>query len=121
MPAEDKILVTTMYSAKGLEAEFVFVMWLNDSFMPAPGRNVKEELRVLYVALTRATQDVILTFHERYEKPVYLKAEAMSPFLKKIISHLNIRRITKNNFSNTQNLIYCGAGTQRAMGNAGRG
>lgn len=105
IPEEDKILVTTMYSAKGLEAEFVFVMWLNDTFMPTPGRNVKEELRVLYVALTRAKQDVILTFHERYEKPVYLKAEAMSPFLKKISSHLNIRRITKNNFSNTQKLI----------------
>jgi superfamily I DNA/RNA helicase len=96
MPEEDKILVTTMYSAKGLEAEFVFVMWLNDIFMPAPSRNVREELRVLYVALTRAKQDVILTFHERFEKPWYLKTEAMSPFLKKIISYLDIRRIKKD-------------------------
>ncbi|MBU1127343.1 hypothetical protein KKF11_03285, partial [Patescibacteria group bacterium] len=47
VPEEDKILVTTMYSAKGLEAEFVFVMWLNDTFMPTPGRDVQEELRVL--------------------------------------------------------------------------
>jgi len=96
VPENDKILVTTMYSAKGLEAEFVFVMWLNDIFMPAPNRNVKEELRVLYVALTRAKQNVILTFHERYEKPWYLKTEAMSPFLKKIISHLDVRRIKKD-------------------------
>lgn len=96
IPVEDKILVTTMYSAKGLEAEFVFVMWLNDTFMPARHRNLHEELRVLYVALTRAKQDVILTFHERYEKPRYLGIEAMSPFLGKIRSYLDIQRIKKN-------------------------
>ena len=96
MPEEDKILVTTIYSAKGLEAEFIFVMWLNDTFMPAHNRNVQEELRVLYVALTRAKQDVILTFHERYEKSRYLTTEAMSPFLKKISSYLNIQRIKKD-------------------------
>jgi len=95
IPEEDKILVTTMYSAKGLEAEFVFVMWLNDTFMPARNRNVEEELRVLYVATTRAKQDVIFTFHERYEKPRYLKTEALSPFLRKIKTHLNIKRFTK--------------------------
>ena len=98
IPKEDKILVTTMYSAKGLEAEFVFVMWLNDTFMPARHHNLHEELRVLYVALTRAKQDVILSFHERYEKSKYLTVEAMSPFLKKIRSHLEIKRITKDNF-----------------------
>jgi len=97
IPKENKILVTTMYSAKGLEAEFVFVLWLNDTFMPARYRNLKEELRVLYVALTRAKQDVILFFHERYEKPKCLKTEAMSPFLKKIRSYLEIKRITKDN------------------------
>jgi ATP-dependent DNA helicase Rep len=96
MPEEDKILVTTIYSAKGLEAEFIFVMWLNDTFMPAHNRNVQEELRVLYVALTRAKQDVILTFHERYEKSRHLTTEAMSPFLKKISSYLNIQRIKKD-------------------------
>jgi len=105
VPEEDKILVTTMYSAKGLETEFVFVMWLNDIFMPAPKRDIREELRVLYVAVTRARQDVILTFHERYEKPVYLKTEAMSPFLKKIRSHLEVRRVTTDNLNDIQSLI----------------
>ncbi|MCK4520436.1 ATP-dependent helicase [Candidatus Parcubacteria bacterium] len=98
IPKEDKILVTTMYSAKGIEAEFVFVLWLNDTFIPARNHDIKEELRVLYVALTRAKQDVILSFHERYEKSRYLRTEAMSPFLKKISSHLRIERITKDNF-----------------------
>jgi len=98
IPEEDKILVTTMYSAKGLEAEFVFVMWLNDTFMPAPNRDLNEELRVLYVALTRAKQNVVLIFHERFEKREkrLLKIEAMSPFLRKIKSYLDIRRIKKD-------------------------
>lgn len=95
IPEENKILVTSMYSAKGLEAEFVFVMWLNDIFIPAHNRNVNEELRVLYVATTRAKQDVIFTFYERYEKSRLLQAEAMSPFLRKIKSYLDIQRITK--------------------------
>ena len=99
IPEENKILVTSMYSAKGLEAEFVFVMWLNDTFMPVRNRNVQEELRVLYVAATRAKQDVIFTFHERYEKSGYLKIEAMSPFLRKIKTYLDIKRITKDDLT----------------------
>ena len=96
---ENKIFVTTMYSAKGLEAEFVFIMWLNDAFLPAANRNLKEELRVLYVALTRAKQDVVLSFYERYQNRRRLTTEAMSPFLKKIRSHLNIRRIKKEDIA----------------------
>jgi DNA helicase-2/ATP-dependent DNA helicase PcrA len=98
LPEKNKILVTTMYSAKGLETEFVFILWLNNTFIPARHRNLKEELRVLYVALTRAKQDVILSFHERYENSKHLRTEAMSPFLKKISSYLKIERITKNSF-----------------------
>jgi len=93
---EDKVLVTTMYSAKGLEAEFVFIMWLNSTFIPAKHRNQDEELRVLYVAITRAKQDVILTFHERFDNFRRLKEQAMSPFLKKIYDYLDIKRIKKS-------------------------
>lgn len=95
---EDKILVTTFYSAKGLEAEFVFIMWLNDFFMPAQGQNIEEQLRVLYVALTRAKQDVILTFDERFDKTTNrrLTNNSISPFLKKIRSHLQLQRIRKD-------------------------
>jgi superfamily I DNA/RNA helicase len=96
MPDEDKVLVTTMHSAKGLEADFVFIMWLNDWLIPSPRRDLAEEERVLYVALTRARQDVVLTFQERYDLQSrrYLKQEAMSPFLHSIRDHLQIIRVT---------------------------
>jgi superfamily I DNA/RNA helicase len=92
---EDKVLVTTMHSAKGLEADFVFIMSLNDGLLPVHGRDPREEERVLYVALTRARQDVILTFHERWDRATgrRLRQEAMSPFLKSIRNHLDVRRV----------------------------
>jgi superfamily I DNA/RNA helicase len=95
-PDEDSVLVTTMHSAKGLEADFVFILWLNKDFMPASGRDIEEELRVFYVALTRAKQDVYLTFYEKFETYRLLKTEAMSPFLHKIIDNLIIKRIKKS-------------------------
>ena len=92
-PDEDAVLVTTMHKAKGLEAEIIYIMWLNDTYIPGKGRNIHEERRVLYVALTRAKQDVILTFHERYNPSTRrrIREEAMSPFLKDISSYLEIK------------------------------
>jgi superfamily I DNA/RNA helicase len=93
---EDKVLVTTMYSAKGLEAEFVFIMWMNEHWMPMPGRDIREQLRVLYVGITRAKQDVVFTFHEKHDGVKRIKQEAMSPFLQKIRSSLDIKRVMKS-------------------------
>ncbi len=64
--------------------------------MPAPGRDREEERRVLYVALTRAKQDAVLTFPERWDKANrrYLKDEAMSMFLRSIRSYLDVKRVT---------------------------
>jgi DNA helicase-2/ATP-dependent DNA helicase PcrA len=95
IPDEDKVLVSTMHSAKGLEAEFVFIMWLNDGLVPVQDRDPLEEERVFYVALTRARQDIILTFQEKWDSANHrlLGQEAMSPFLKSIRDHLDVRRV----------------------------
>lgn len=92
---EDSVLVATMHSSKGLEAEIVFIPWMNDGFMPTAGRDVLEEERVLYVALTRAKRDVVFLFFEKYDtkSKTYLRTEAMSPFLKAIQEYLHIKRV----------------------------
>ncbi len=90
---EDRVLVTTLYSAKGLEAEFVFIAWMNSSFMPMQGRDYSEERRVLYVGLTRPKQDVIITFYETYKNNRRYGMESMSPFLAQIKDHLEIKRV----------------------------
>jgi|WetSurMetagenome_2_1015567.scaffolds.fasta_scaffold16101_3 superfamily I DNA/RNA helicase len=95
---DPRVLVTTLHSAKGLEAEFVFILWLNSDFMPSPGRDAEEERRVLYVALTRAKQDVTLLFHEKFDGRKRIKEDAVSPFLRDISEHLKIARITRADF-----------------------
>lgn len=102
VPEDDKVLVTTLHSAKGLESEYVFVTWMNSKYMPMPNRDVHEERRVLYVALTRAKKDVILTFHEIFDpnKHRLLGDEAMSPFLREIRDHLDIMRVNKKDACN---------------------
>jgi DNA helicase-2/ATP-dependent DNA helicase PcrA len=102
IPEDDKVLVTTLHSAKGLESEYVFVTWMNSKYMPMPNRDVREERRVLYVALTRARQDVFLTFYEVFDFRTQrrLRQEAMSPFLREIGDYLDIMRVSKNDVGN---------------------
>ena len=88
---EDKVLITTMHSAKGLESKIVFIPWLNCRFMPGSGRDKKEERRVLYVALTRAKENLILLFDEIYT----CRGKSMSPFLEEIKDYLDVRRVNK--------------------------
>lgn len=92
---DDKVLVTTLHLAKGLESEYVFVTWMNSKYMPMPNRDAREERRVLYVALTRARQDVILTFHEIFDSNEHrrLRDEVMSPFLWEIRNYLEVRQV----------------------------
>jgi len=84
-----------LYSAKGLEAEYVFIMWLNDKFFPAPHKDIREELRVFYVGMTRAKENVIFTFHETFNNRTKRREAPISPFLQKISNHINIIRLTK--------------------------
>jgi len=102
IPGDDKVLITTMHSAKGLESEYVFVTWMTYKYMPMPQWDECEERRVLYVALTRAKQDVILTFHEIFDSNECrrLRDEAMSPFLREIRDHLDIRLVNKKDVCN---------------------
>lgn len=93
--AEDKVLVATLHSAKGLEADYVFCLWMNSTFMPLNGRDVSEQKRLLYVALTRARKDLVITFNERFDADARrrLRERAMSPFLREIRQHLDVIRM----------------------------
>jgi DNA helicase-2/ATP-dependent DNA helicase PcrA len=95
IPEDDKVLIASLHSAKGIEADFVFVTYMNSRYMPMPDRDVSEERRLLYVALTRAKQDVILTFHEVFDPSSKrcLRQEAMSLFLHEIKEHLDLQQI----------------------------
>lgn len=100
-PPENAVSVATLHSAKGLEAEVVFLVRLEDIFLPMRGRDEEEQRRLLYVGMTRAKSKLILTFPERYDKSNQrrLRDEAMSPFLHEIREYLSIQRIMRRNIS----------------------
>lgn len=61
-PEEDTLKITTMHSSKGLEFPVVFIPGLG--YMPNSEDDEEEEARVLYVAMTRAMDNLYLTAHE---------------------------------------------------------
>jgi superfamily I DNA/RNA helicase len=58
-PAHDSVKLITMHSSKGLEFPFVCIPGIG-----APTKeeeNIQDEARLLYVAMTRATQELVMT------------------------------------------------------------
>lgn len=61
-PGDDTVKVMTMHSSKGLEFPIVAIPGLG--FLPAPDRDPQEETRLLYVGMTRAMDQLIMTCHK---------------------------------------------------------
>jgi DNA helicase-2/ATP-dependent DNA helicase PcrA len=63
----EKVTLSTVHQAKGLEWRAVFIIWMTDGMFPS-GRSlesieaVEEERRLFYVALTRAKDELYLTY-----------------------------------------------------------
>ena len=87
----DKVALTTLHSAKGLEFPVVFIIGLNDTILPhvhdKDGPNdVTEERRLFYVGLTRAERELYLTYaSNKGLSDVYL---GPSEFLAELPDHL---------------------------------
>jgi superfamily I DNA/RNA helicase len=58
-PVEDSIKLVTMHSSKGLEFPVVFVAGVGS--MPHPHVPIQEDARLLYVAMTRAIDRLVMT------------------------------------------------------------
>ena len=66
-PAQDLLTLSTVHSAKGLEFQVVFVIWLTEGRFPSVHaresfEELEEERRLLYVAITRAKERLFLTY-----------------------------------------------------------
>ena len=64
---DERLILSTIHSAKGLEWQAVFVVWLVDGRFPsaysfASQEELEEERRLLYVAITRAKNHLFLTY-----------------------------------------------------------
>lgn len=63
----DKVTLMTMHSAKGLEFKHVYVVGMEDTLFPSPmsasnPRELEEERRLFYVAVTRAEKQLTLSY-----------------------------------------------------------
>lgn len=94
----DKIRLMTIHMAKGLEFQAVFIVGLEEGLFPnemcfGNKREIEEERRLFYVAITRAMQHLFISYAKsRYH---FGKMEFGEPsrFLKDIDScYLNVRR-----------------------------
>ena len=61
------VQLMTMRKAKGLEADVVVIVGLEDDIMPGRSNDIEEEARLLYVSMTRARERLYL-FHS-FQRP----------------------------------------------------
>ena len=96
----DKVVLMTIHSAKGLEFPTVFVVGLEENIFPSPMctnslRELEEERRLLYVAITRAEKHCIMTCAQNRFRYGRLEYDTPSRFIKDIDPRL-IRVCSEN-------------------------
>jgi hypothetical protein len=70
-PSHDSVKLMTMHSSKGLEFPMVAVSGIG--YMPVKQADPKTEAKLLYVAMTRSTENLLLTSHRETEFLAQLK------------------------------------------------
>ena len=84
---QPKVKLMTIHSAKGLEFPTVFVVGLEENIFPSPMcvnsvRELEEERRLLYVAITRAEKHCILTCAQNRFRYGRMESDTPSRFIK---------------------------------------
>ena len=86
---QPKVALMTIHSAKGLEFPTVFVVGLEENIFPSPMcvnsmRELEEERRLLYVAITRAERHCILTCAQNRFRYGRMEYDTPSRFIRDI-------------------------------------
>ncbi|MBR2101198.1 MAG: UvrD-helicase domain-containing protein [Prevotella sp.] len=88
-----KVSLMTIHSAKGLEYDTVFVVGLEENILPSQqsagnSRQIEEERRLLYVAITRARKHCILSYAKQRFRYGRMEIGTPSRFLRDIDTSL---------------------------------
>ena len=86
---QPKVVLMTIHSAKGLEFPTVFIVGLEENIFPSPMcvnslREIEEERRLLYVAITRAEKRCIMTCAQNRWRYGRMEFDTPSRFIKDI-------------------------------------
>jgi superfamily I DNA/RNA helicase len=92
----EKVSLMTMHAAKGLEFPIVFLVGCENGYLPFQGlgletTDVDEERRLFYVSMTRAQEQLYLTFAKKRKIYGKTKERAVSPFIGEIQSRLKMK------------------------------
>ena len=87
--SDNKVSLMTIHTAKGLEFRHVYVAGMEENIFPSGGwmltpRDLEEERRLFYVAMTRAKQSLTLTFATERFRNGKTESNAPSRFLKEL-------------------------------------
>ena len=85
--SKDRLVLSTVHSAKGLEWHTVFIIWALDGRFPSSqslykDEDLEEELRLMYVAATRARENLYFTYPgEVYDRSIGVMLNRPSQFI----------------------------------------
>jgi len=94
---EDRVCLSSIHQAKGLEWQAVFLAWLTEGMFPGTRSledeaALEEERRLFYVAVTRCKDELYLTYPELRLNAAYGEAfQRPSRFLEELPEHLTER------------------------------
>ena len=96
MDEGDYVTVATIHAVKGLEFPCVFICGLEEKIMPsarseADGRDLEEERRLMYVAITRAEKELYLTRSKSRYLYGHRDITAPSKFVKELAAELGVK------------------------------
>ena len=100
-PNADQVNMMTIHSAKGLEFPVVFIAGLEEGLFPSElsadsPRELEEERRLFYVALTRAEKQVVLTFAKSRFRNGKMEFSRPSRFIREIPQQYFRQQTTDN-------------------------
>jgi DNA helicase-2/ATP-dependent DNA helicase PcrA len=87
MPTDDRLILSTVHSAKGLEWHTVFIIWALDGRFPSSQalykeEDLEEELRLMYVAATRARENLFFIYpNQVYDRSLGVMLNRPSRFI----------------------------------------
>jgi DNA helicase-2/ATP-dependent DNA helicase PcrA len=106
-PADNRLTLSTIHSAKGLEWHTVFIIWALDGRFPSAHalhkeEDLEEELRLMYVAATRARENLIFTYpNQVYDRMMGMVLDRPSRFIDMIPQNIIEKQSARFSYDDT--------------------
>ena len=105
----NRVALMTVHSAKGLEFPYVFIAGMEENLFPSGGwtvspKDIEEERRLFYVAITRAERSVTISFADTRMRNGKHESNPPSRFLREIAPQYIDKPLTRPAVDRTESL-----------------